>query len=111
MKRHFKMRTLPSLCRFQIDGMKVESAAKHIIAAGDNHRFCAALALLDLIERKMNRANDCNINCIAACRALQRQGCNSIGYGERQRIHASALLSSPKQLGLTSMAYLVKRLP
>src|SRR5580658_3236258 len=88
------MRALPSLCRFQVDGMQVESAAKDIIASSDNHGFRAALAFLDLIERQMYRANDGDIDCVAACRTLQRQGRDTIGYGERQRIHLSALLSS-----------------
>ena len=63
---HFEMRPLPAFMRFQIDGMKIEAAAKDIVAAGDDHRSGTAFTLLNLIERQMYRANDGDIDRVAA---------------------------------------------
>jgi hypothetical protein len=67
--------------------MKIEAAAKDIVAAGDNHRFCAAFALLNLIEREMYCANDGDIDRIAARRSLERQRSDSVRHRKRQGIH------------------------
>ena len=43
---HLEMRPLPRLLGLQVNRMQVQSAAKHVVAAGDHHRARAAVALL-----------------------------------------------------------------
>src|ERR1700722_2696061 len=73
--------------------MQVQTAAEYIVAAGNDHSSSPALALLDLIQGQMHRADNADIDRVAR-RALYRQSRYSVGNRERQTIHAPALLTN-----------------
>ena len=66
MKRRIsKCAQLPCLNRLQIDRVQIQAAAKHIVAAGDDHGLSAAFAFLNLVEGQMNGSNDSDVDGIA----------------------------------------------
>lgn len=79
---HVKMRPLARLVRLEVDRVKIHSVAEDIAAAGDDHGARTTVAFLYLIERKVHRADDGDVDGIAGRRALDTERGNTFGDGD-----------------------------